>query len=416
MVSDRKCSFKVKLVDRGNRIKDLLEINEGLLESAIKSNFTGYDPFDGLNSKLFKPLVFYRSRFLRLAWIQFHKRFPFNLRPLLLIPKKRNAKGIALFILGLLEDYRRTSENHYLEQAIQLGDWLLDQTCDKTKWKHSCWSYHFDWESKAFFVPKTTPNIISTIYVSRALYQLGEICGADRFCDAALDSANFIVNTLLIEKDGNRVFGYIPGEQVLVHNANLWGAAWIAFVANKKNDPELAKISLTAARISAFAQSNDGSWVYGTRGHHQFIDGFHTGYNLEALDIIKRELDVDEFDSVISKGLDYYRNTFFLKDGTCKYYNNNPYPYDMHSVAQALITFLKISRQPSDQLLMKKIIEWALGNMYIDSQNRFRYQKTRWYSNNNDYIRWTKAWCYYAFAFYNARNIEFASDNTMDVT
>ena len=66
-----------------------------------KENFAGWDPYDGLNSKVFKALPFIgRSAVARLAWIQLFKRNPFNLRRLLLVPKGHNAKAIGLFLHG----------------------------------------------------------------------------------------------------------------------------------------------------------------------------------------------------------------------------------------------------------------------------------------------------------------------------
>ncbi len=63
-----------------------------------KENFKGWDPYDGLNSKLFQSIpVISKSRFFRLAWIQVFKRSPINFRKLLLVPKGYNSKGIGLF-------------------------------------------------------------------------------------------------------------------------------------------------------------------------------------------------------------------------------------------------------------------------------------------------------------------------------
>ena len=70
--------------------------------------------------------------------------------------------------------------------------------------------------------------------------------------------------------------------------------------------------------------------VYGARSHHQFIDGFHTGYNLEALYELKHSLQTDEFDESIDHGLAYYK-THLLKQMDCKYYHNNRYPLDLTS-------------------------------------------------------------------------------------
>ena len=155
-------------------------ISQCTLESAKQNDFAGYDPFDGLNSIFFNYLPRLKKGVFGLAWIQFNKRSIVNFRPFLGIPKKRNPKGVALFLMGLLEDYQRTNDKVYLNQAIELGDWLLTRQSDAAEWKHACWGYHFDWNARAFFVPKGKPNIITTIYVSQALYALSEITKEDK--------------------------------------------------------------------------------------------------------------------------------------------------------------------------------------------------------------------------------------------
>ncbi len=45
-------------------------------------NYKGWDPYDGLNSKVFQLLPFKHWDLARLTWIQAFKRNPINLRPL----------------------------------------------------------------------------------------------------------------------------------------------------------------------------------------------------------------------------------------------------------------------------------------------------------------------------------------------
>ncbi len=91
------------------------------------------------------------------------------------------------------------------------------------------------------------------------------------------------------------VFAYIPGETAFVHNASLW-AAGLVVVGCKTSHPDYTELALRILRNSAQAPAADGSWAYGTRHHHGFIDGFHTGYNLEALHLIRTTLATNEFD------------------------------------------------------------------------------------------------------------------------
>ncbi|MGL6258272.1 aspartate-semialdehyde dehydrogenase [Vibrio sp. WXL210] len=388
------------------------KINQDILDNAIKDDFAGYDPFDGLNSTYLESHPSLRRSLFGLIWTQFHKRSMVNFRPLLGVPKKRNPKGIGLFILGLLENYHTSGDKAYLSQATDLGDWLLEQRCDQTIWQHSCWGYHFDWNARAFYVPKGKPNVITTIYVAQALYQLGKVTDNLKYVRPALDAAQFIAQSLVVEAGDDSYVAYIPGETAFVHNANLWGAAWMAKAGGITHDYALVESALRCARSSARAQQDDGSWVYGSRSHHQFIDGFHTGYNLEALHLIKQSLNISEFDVVIKKGLNFYRRALFEQDGTAKYYNQSRYPLDMHSVAQAILTFVKVGGTPQDILWAEKVCQRSIDTLYKKRNRRFVYQKHALLTNSVDYLRWTQAWVYYSFSYLSRIKSQGASRET----
>ncbi|MBA6253760.1 aspartate-semialdehyde dehydrogenase [Colwellia sp. MB3u-55] len=381
--------------------RSLKKITEKILSSAQKNDFAGQDPFDGLNSRFFSWFPKLKKGLVGLVWTQVNKRSIINLRSSLGIPMGRNPKGIGLFILGLLEDYQRTKDTGYLNEAVSLADWLLAEQSDKSQWKHACWGYHFDWNARAFFVPKGKPNIITTIYVAQALYALSQVTRNEKYREPALDAAHFIVNTLHCQHDGREFFAYIPGETAFVHNASLWGAAWVGFVANITDNEKYKEIALTVAHQSIKEQGSDGSWVYGSRHHHQFIDGFHTGYNLEALDVLRKALQTKEFDSAIDKGLAFYKLHLFDDDGTAKYYSNNKYPLDMHCVSQAIFTLLRVGGTSECLLLVDKIINKSITSMYLPASGNFVYQKQKHFTNKINYIRWTQSWVYYSFAYYN---------------
>lgn len=384
----------------------VVELNARLLGSIQAEKFAGYDPFDSLNSKLLQATPLYRNQWVRLAWLQLGKRSPVNLRPLLRVAKMRNPKGVGLFISGLLQDCRRTGDVRYLQEARGLADWLLTQRSNRQEWKHSCWGYHFDWQARAFYVPAGKPNIITTCYVARALYELGEITADQGLIDVALDAARFIAAHLYTEADGRSFYAYIPGEKAFVHNASLWGAAWCAFAGKQLGDEALVAQALRVARQSVQEQAADGSWVYGALHHHQFIDGFHTGYNLEALCMLRDAAGTDEFDACIRRGYAYYVNTFFTEDGTAKYYNKALHPIDMHSFAQAVFTLLKVGGTAADLQLCDRVVQRAIDLLYLPGKGQFIYQKTRWLTNRINYTRWTQAWAYGSLAFYNRYRAE----------
>ncbi|KAI3595321.1 hypothetical protein D8I24_7942 [Cupriavidus necator H850] len=377
------------------------EVRKTLLTRALEHDFAGYDPFDGLNSRVFAGSGLARFRLARLAWIQFFKRSPVNFRAIAGVPRMRNPKGVALFILGLLEE-QGTAAPAALSLACELADWLLLTRCDGTLWGGSAWGYHFDWEARAFSVKAGKPNAITTCYVARSLLALGKAVGRQDYVSAAVEAGYFMDTHLLAEQDGAVYFRYIPGEPTLVHNANLWVSAVVGSVAREAGDERLVERALVAARTSAAMQREDGSWAYGTRGHHRFVDCFHTGYNLEALDIIDSCLARGEFEQVRRTGMEYFRNAFFESNGAVKYYSDRLWPIDTHSVAQALITLSRVGALDRDFALADRILDWALANLYDAGTRRFVYQRHRWYVNRVDYLRWTQAWAYYGLTVYES--------------
>jgi len=386
----------------GHKSSQVLGIKDQILQQAIQNDFAGYDPFDGLNSRLFEFFPWAKKGWFGLAWLQLHKRSPINLRPLCMVPKKRNPKGVALFILGLLQDFLRTQEQGYLTQAITLGEWLLSQRSDPTKWQHACWGYHFDWNARAFYVPKGKPNAITSLYVAKALYELGQQSQQSRFIDVAVDTAHFMRKSLLTtDPKGQQYFCYIPGETAMVHNVNLWVSAWVAKVGHAINKPEYLELARQTTKYSLDCQQPDGGWVYGLRHHHQFIDGFHTGYNLEALQILAQHIPEPPLQEGIDKGLAYYKQQLFTDEGRAKYYKDNLYPIDLHSSAQAVLTLLKLEAFDANPELLKGIIHTSIEDLYLAQHQSFAYQKHKWLVNKIQYSRWTQAWAYYAFAFYH---------------
>ncbi len=374
-------------------------VADRLLDRAREQDFAGYDPFDGLNSRLFNALPLIRHWPLaRLAWLQAFKRSPVNFRPIAGVPRRRNPKGVALFLLGMIEQWRRTGDAALLGEARQLADWLLEARVDRALWRHSGWGYHFDWQARAFHVPEGTPNAITTCYVAGALRALAAASGEGRYAEVADDAALFLDDALGRDDGDGFFYGYIPGDPTFVHNASLWVAARVAEAAAATNNGKLAERALAAARRSVAMQGADGSWIYGTRPHHRFIDGFHTGYNLEALRRLQAALGVDLFEGAIARGYAYYKATFIEADGGVRYYAGRRWPEETHSAAQALVT-LTLLGGVSDLALAEKVRRRMVETLYDARRAVFYYRRTRWLTNRVDYSRWSQGWAFYALSF-----------------
>lgn len=91
-----------------------------------KEDFKGWDPYDGLNSKVFNGLPFKNWSLARMVWIQAFKWSPINFRKLLLVPKGYNSKGIALFLKGYCNLYLAHKESNNKQQILDKITYLGD--------------------------------------------------------------------------------------------------------------------------------------------------------------------------------------------------------------------------------------------------------------------------------------------------
>ena len=351
----------------------------------LAQDFAGWDPFDALNSKLFQASQMHRSAFLRLCWLQAFKRLPLNLRPLTTTPKTTNAKAISLFLRSAIvaNDEPRMKQLHARMMAARVPP---------EDWGEAAWGYPFDWQAKAFFVSQDTPNVICTAYAIRALRALQAVR------PDWVDSSHFVEAAHFVQKHLRQSEGYIayvPDSSALVYNASLWGV-WVCLQGYAENGDESLKETAEGAIANALAaQREDGAWIYGTASHHGFIDGFHTGYNLEALHLMNQQLKRDDIALAIAKGLAFYLEHCFEPNGLAKYYANERYPIDPHSAAQGVITLLSID-EAAYRSKAEKIAQAMIAEMWDERRGYFYYQKHAAYTNRIPYMRWTQAWMHLA--------------------
>lgn len=363
-----------------------------------KENFKGWDPYDGLNSKVFNALYLNKISFFRLAWIQLFKRNPINLRTLLLVPKEYNPKGLGLFLTGYCNLYQNDPKKEYLQTIVFLADKLLE--VQSQGYSGSCWGYNFDWQSRAFFLPKKTPTVVATSFISSALLDAYDITQDQKYLDTVISSTKFIINDLnRTPKKEGFIFSYSPYDHTRVYNASLLGSKLLAKVYTYTHDQNLLDLAKQSVTACANTQREDGAWIYGELEIQSWVDSFHTGYNLECIYEYQKYSGDSSFDSVVEKGLKYYLDNFFLEDGTPKYYDNKTYPIDIHAPAQFIATLYRMDKLNENKELIDKVLNWTINNMQ-DKQGYFYYQLKPSISSKIPYMRWAQAWMFYAFSFY----------------
>lgn len=370
-----------------------------LIEYCESQQFKGWDPYDGLNSKFFQAMPFSKYRLPRLAWIQLFKRNPINLRQLVGISKEYNAKGIGLFLNGYCNLYKNDPQDEYLDKVNELADIVLQ--LQSKGYSGSCWGYNFDWQARAFFQPKGTPTVVATTFIASALMEAYEITNNQSYLDVAIDTQHFILKDLnrTYDNDGDFSFSYSPLDQTQVFNASLLGSRLLSQIYTYTADGALLEAAQKSVTFACKHQQKNGAWAYGTLPFHQWVDNFHTGYNLECIAAYQHHSGDDSFNETMEKGLAYYLDSFFTEEGVPKYYNNQTYPVDVHTTSQLIITLSRLDRWKENKDLIEKVLSWTITNMQ-DKKGFFYYQLKKSGNSKIPYMRWAQAWMFYAFSEY----------------
>ncbi len=368
---------------------DMKRALSALADYCRAADWAGWDPYDGLNSRLFQAIPFFRNKPCRLAFIQFMKRSPLNLRPVLGVPPGQNPKGVALFASALTQLSRMGLA--HLDEARSLVESLQGRRCPGHE--HACWGYHFDWQTRGALVPSTVPNIVCTTFVAHAFLDLYEATGHQPYLEIGHSAGRFITDELATDLPPDAFcIQYYTVEKSSVHNASLLGAALLARLYGIHPDSRWLDYIHKAARFSLDRQRPDGSWPYGESPKQAWVDSFHTGYNLLALKGIGRRVEVRGLNESVTRGYAYYRRHFFREDGAVRYFHNQTYPVDAHAVGHAMLTLAEFSKgDPTALDQAAQCFAWATANLR-SPRGYYYYQRRPLFTNRISYMRWSQAW------------------------
>jgi hypothetical protein len=318
-------------------------------------------------------------------------------RGLVRVPAERNAKGIALFALAQIANYRRVKTPDAAASVQEFLAWLMAMRVEG--YSGAAWGYNFDWQSRNFFASRNTPTIVPTAFAARALIEGHDL--GDEYLTAARSVCDFILKDLprSVETKSEVCFSYAPQSDTRIFNASLLAAEVLASVGSLTGEAQLLEVAERVTRYVVNNQQPDGSWVYGTDPKQSWKDNFHTAYVLFSLKrIIELSPANQEFQTALERGYQFWRTRFFLAEGWPKYYDDDPYPVDTHAAASAIVTFLECRDLDHDApKLAQNVARWTIQNLR-DRRGFFYYQKRRFYTVRKPYMRWTQAWMLYALS------------------
>lgn len=351
-----------------------------------RNQYEGYDPFDGLSAPFARRLTF-EVPILRILLQQSVRRLPVNLRPLLGIPKKHSTKAMGYFASGYLRLHQMTGRQDYLDKALYcLSD--LQENYSRG-YAGYAWGNAFDYQSRGSYFPQGLPTVVWTSFIGYAFVDAYELLSDPTYLDVARSACEFILRDLGKRQmtDESLCITYVPHEQLDIHNANMLAASLLARVYQHTHEPELNELARKAVRYTMDHQRADGSWYYGEGLRWHWVDGYHTGFVLDALYWYMRGAADDQYEKHLRHGMDYYRQNLF--SGVMpKHYSLHTYPIDIQAVAQAIQTFAFIPETfHGDLAWSEQIARWAIEHMQ-DPSGYFYFRRHRFLTNKTPFLHW----------------------------
>ncbi len=354
------------------------------------NNYQGYDTFDGLNARFVRPLTF-ETRLGRTVLQQGVRRFPVNLRPVLGIRKNYSTKGMGFLARGFIRLHQTTGDQVWKDKAEFTLQWLIENQAPG--YSGACWGNHFDYQSRGFYLPKGVPTVVWTSLIGHAFLDAYDHFQEDRYLQIAVSACEHIVRDLGTLRDGDGTcISYIPIKDTQVHNANTLGASLLARTYSHTGNESYREYARKAMQYTAQHQRPDSSWYYAEKSDSHWIDNFHTAYVLDCFKHYAQSTGDDRFDQKLMNGYEYWKKTFFLSDGTPRYYNHKTLPLDIQCSSQAIDTLVFFrDRDPESLPLAVKVAQWTIANMQ-DRTGYFYYRRySPWLVNKTPTLHWGQA-------------------------
>lgn len=355
-----------------------------------KNDYRGYDTFDGLSARFVRPFTF-NNKFLNMALQQGVRRFPINLRPLLGIPRSRSTKAMGFLAKGFIRLHDATGEAQWRDKAEFTLQWLIDN--QSPGYSGACWGNHFDYQSRTGYARKGLPSVVWTSLIGHAFLDAYDHFKQDRYLKVAISSCEHIMHDLAAFPEGDGVcIGYFPNSPSKVHNASTLGGSLLARTYSYTRNQSYLSRAEKAILYTARSQRTDSSWYYGEPPNLHWVDNFHTAYVLDCFKYYMQGSGDDQFKKNMIDGYEHWKKSFFLVDGTPKYYDHKTLPLDIQCCSQAIDTLVFFNDLDPDNIhLAMKVARWTIENMQ-DRSGYFYYRRySRRLVNKTPTLHWGQA-------------------------
>lgn len=350
-----------------------------------ETHLAGVDPYDALRSPRLPGFVRDSARLRQLA-VQLRKRIPFDLAPMLGIEPFIMAKTVGCFLAG---EARKVEAGVIEPSAGSESVGALLDVLDRCEGKagEGGWGYEFDVQTRWAFYPKGSANLIATVFVARGLLEAGIALVDEGLVGRAYECAEFLVRTLW-DEEGD-CFRYTPGSVTLIHNANYLGAGLVAAAGRIRDVASMREIASRALATSRSAQRVEGWWPYGQGAGLEWIDSFHTAYNLDGL-LTAMLCGVDGAADSFHLGMADWQAHFFDQDGRPYYYRDKRGPAEIHAAATAVDVLARWAVLSGDAKLARTVAIWVRDNLVAPDGTTI-YRSGGVFPDRRHFVRWGDA-------------------------
>lgn len=371
--------------------KTITEIAFGLHNWFGRHDYCGIDPYL-LDEKAFGivkslPLL----KHVRTALKPFH-----SLIPTFIFKSgspRRYAKALGLIMAGNAALHKLSNDSSLVLENKHLLGLLMEER--SPNFRHACWGWPFEWGRTPRF-PRNTPLVCVTAPIGNCLLDCYETVKDNAFLELASDAAVYLLEENgMTETDGNTGYlHYSALDDNPVFNSNAIAACFLLRIHEHAPDNNTRSMAIKCLNFVLAGQREDGAWGYthGASEYRQaFVDHRHTGFILESLVQANKLLKLPKLEESIASGMSYYMANLF--EGVMpKWSPESTYPVDIHDVAQAILTCLRIGM--SEQA--ERVLKFAINQM-SNQKDEFYYKYFKNGSANKTvFIRWGQAWMYRA--------------------
>jgi len=372
-------------------------IQDLIKKFCLVQDLSTYDPFDVWKTSFGQAVrkKFYNNKYLGYIPAAILTLFDFFINNHKRCYYKKQEYPIvrALAALSLIRILKASNKKEYLHYLRQHLDWLADNYIKG--YSGYCWGLSIEWISRNVYYNKTTPHVTHTPYVLEAFVEYLKIDKNPRYEAIAKSIFYFLEKDIpvLLDKNNMLALSYSPlKEPRIIINANTYilymYSLLLSFFYREKYHIE-DKIQRLYNFIANY-QNPNGSWFYYAGNEKaNFVDCFHSCFNLKNLFKAKNIVALKGVDDILTRGFKYVEKNFLdTKTGLFRRYSvydkTSFIRFDLYDNAEVLNLLTILGEMDKAQHLLEKIKKYFLEkNDIYSSIDVFNSKR------NKNMLRWS---------------------------